>query len=194
MFHRNFGIYLQVHTSFFIDSMVWYCLWNCSPLSIPQMIHEWIWNSDGMILTGENRRTRRQTCPSATSTTINPKRIDPGSNLGHRGEKPATTQHYHPEDQHRHLHRRTSLKSHAVIHLSLDLRTKFRFSNFRCNEPCKFIPVFQFTNIIFVTRKNQPSSEGRVSASQWTRRNTVVYSLLRKFWCLHCNCSNCCTM
>jgi hypothetical protein len=37
-------------------------------LSIPQMIHEWIWSSGGMILTGENRRTRRKTCPSATVT------------------------------------------------------------------------------------------------------------------------------
>jgi hypothetical protein len=27
------------------------------PLHIPQMIHEWIWNSGGIILTGENRRT-----------------------------------------------------------------------------------------------------------------------------------------
>jgi hypothetical protein len=27
--------------------------------------------------------------------------------------------------------------------------TNFRFTNFRYNEPCKFIPIFQFTNIIF---------------------------------------------
>jgi hypothetical protein len=32
------------------------------PLSIPQMIHEWIRSSGGMILTGENRRTLRKTC------------------------------------------------------------------------------------------------------------------------------------
>jgi hypothetical protein len=51
--------------------------WDCvsvelrpltGPFSIPQMIHEWIWSSGGMILTGENRRTRRKTCPSVTLT------------------------------------------------------------------------------------------------------------------------------
>jgi hypothetical protein len=29
------------------------------PLSTPQMINEWIWSTDGMILTGKRRRTRR---------------------------------------------------------------------------------------------------------------------------------------
>jgi hypothetical protein len=37
-------------------------------------------------LTGENRRTRRKICPSAT----NPTWIDPGANPGLRGERPAT--------------------------------------------------------------------------------------------------------
>jgi hypothetical protein len=32
----------------------------------------------GMILTGENRRTRRKTCPIATLSTTNPTWIDPG--------------------------------------------------------------------------------------------------------------------
>jgi hypothetical protein len=45
------------------------------------------WNS---ILTGENRRTRRKTCPSATLSTTNPTWIDPGANSGLRGERPAT--------------------------------------------------------------------------------------------------------
>jgi hypothetical protein len=44
----------------------------------------------GMILTGENRRTRRKTCPSATLSTTNPTWIDPGANPGLRGERPAT--------------------------------------------------------------------------------------------------------
>jgi hypothetical protein len=44
----------------------------------------------GMILTGENRRTRRKTCPSATLSTTNPTWIDPGSNPGLRGERPVT--------------------------------------------------------------------------------------------------------
>jgi hypothetical protein len=44
----------------------------------------------GMILTGENRRTRRKTCPSATLSTTNPTWIDPGTNPGLRGERRAT--------------------------------------------------------------------------------------------------------
>jgi hypothetical protein len=42
-----------------------------------------------MILTGENRRTRRKTCHSATLSTTNPTWIDPGANPGLRGERPA---------------------------------------------------------------------------------------------------------
>jgi hypothetical protein len=45
------------------------------------------WND---ILTGENRKTRRKTSPSATLSTTNPIWIDPGSNPGLRGERPAT--------------------------------------------------------------------------------------------------------
>jgi hypothetical protein len=44
----------------------------------------------GMILTGENRGTRRQTCPSATLSTTNPTWIEPGANPGLRGERPVT--------------------------------------------------------------------------------------------------------
>jgi hypothetical protein len=44
----------------------------------------------GMILTGENRITRRKTCPSATLSTTNPTFIEPGANPGLRGERPAT--------------------------------------------------------------------------------------------------------
>jgi hypothetical protein len=44
----------------------------------------------GMILTGENRRTRRKTCPSATLSSINPAWIDTGANPGLRGVRPAT--------------------------------------------------------------------------------------------------------
>jgi hypothetical protein len=40
----------------------------------------------GMILTGENQRTWRKTCPSATLSTTNSTWIDPGL----RGERPAT--------------------------------------------------------------------------------------------------------
>jgi hypothetical protein len=45
------------------------------------------WND---ILTGENRRTLRKTCPSATLSNTNPIWIDPGANPGFRGERPAT--------------------------------------------------------------------------------------------------------
>jgi hypothetical protein len=47
------------------------------------------------ILTGENRRTRRKTLPSATLSTTNPTRIDPGANMGLRGERPATNDMSH---------------------------------------------------------------------------------------------------
>jgi hypothetical protein len=57
-----------------------------APLSIPQMIHEWIWSSGEMILTGENRRTRRKTCPSATLSTINPTWTDLWANSGLHGD------------------------------------------------------------------------------------------------------------
>jgi hypothetical protein len=42
-----------------------------------------------MKLTGENRSTRGKTCPSATLSTTNPPRTDPGSNPGLRGGGPA---------------------------------------------------------------------------------------------------------
>jgi hypothetical protein len=46
------------------------CLCGAGPLtdtlSMPQMIHEWKWSSRGVILTGEKRRTRRETSSSAT--------------------------------------------------------------------------------------------------------------------------------
>jgi hypothetical protein len=47
-------------------------------------------NDGGMTLTGENRRTRRKTCPSATLYTTNPIWIDPGGSPGLRSERPTT--------------------------------------------------------------------------------------------------------
>jgi hypothetical protein len=44
----------------------------------------------GMILTGENQRTRRKTCPTVTLSTTNPTWIDLVANPGLRGERPAT--------------------------------------------------------------------------------------------------------
>jgi hypothetical protein len=48
----------------------------------------------GMILTEDNRRTRRKTYPSATFSTTNPTCTDPGANPGLRGERPATNHGY----------------------------------------------------------------------------------------------------
>jgi hypothetical protein len=45
----------------------------------------------GMILTGENRRTRGKTCPSASLSTTNPTWIDQGLH----GERPATNELSH---------------------------------------------------------------------------------------------------
>jgi hypothetical protein len=59
-------------------------------LSSFQMIHEWIWSSGGMILTGENWRTWRKTFPSATLSTTNPTWTVLGVNPGLQCEKPAT--------------------------------------------------------------------------------------------------------
>jgi hypothetical protein len=47
-------------------------------------------NDGGMILTGENRRSRTETCPRATLSTTNPTWIDPGANPGLLSERPAT--------------------------------------------------------------------------------------------------------
>jgi hypothetical protein len=44
----------------------------------------------GMILAGECRRTRRETCPSSTLSTTNPTRTGSGANPGLRGKTPAT--------------------------------------------------------------------------------------------------------
>jgi hypothetical protein len=52
-------------------------------------------NDGGMILTGENRRTRRKTCPSATLTTRNPTWIDRGAYPGLCCERPATNRLSH---------------------------------------------------------------------------------------------------
>jgi hypothetical protein len=48
------------------------------------MIHELIWSSSGMILTEENRRIRRKTCPSATLSTTKPIQTDLGVNAVRR--------------------------------------------------------------------------------------------------------------
>jgi hypothetical protein len=48
-----------------------------------------------MKLTGENRRTRGKTCPSATLSTTNPTWTDPGSNPALSGGRPAANRLSH---------------------------------------------------------------------------------------------------
>jgi hypothetical protein len=55
-------------------------------------------SDSGMLFTGENRRTLRKTCPSATLSTTNPTWIDLGANPGLRGDRPATNDLSHGTD------------------------------------------------------------------------------------------------
>jgi hypothetical protein len=67
-------------------------LWTAATSGhIGHPLNDMSFESDGgMILTGENRRTRRKTCPSVTLSTTNPTWIDPGTNPGFCGDRPAT--------------------------------------------------------------------------------------------------------
>jgi hypothetical protein len=65
------------------------CLLTLAYYAFPRLYEfgERRWND---ILTGENRRTRRKTCPSATLSATKLTWIDPATNTGLRGERPAT--------------------------------------------------------------------------------------------------------
>jgi hypothetical protein len=52
-------------------------------------------DNGGMILTGENRRTRRKPCTSATLSNTNPTWMDPNANPGLRSERPGTNRLRH---------------------------------------------------------------------------------------------------
>jgi hypothetical protein len=52
-----------------------------------------------------------------------------------------------------------------IINTPISWFINFQFRNFHYNKPCKFLPIFQFMNIIFATMKTQPSSKGRASTS-----------------------------
>jgi hypothetical protein len=52
-------------------------------------------DNGGMILTGDNRRTRRKTCPIATFSTTNPTWVDLDANPRLRGERSATNRLNH---------------------------------------------------------------------------------------------------
>jgi hypothetical protein len=49
----------------------------------------------GIVLTGENRRTRRETCPSSTLSTTSPISTDPGANPWFHGERPTSNRLSH---------------------------------------------------------------------------------------------------
>jgi hypothetical protein len=65
------------------------CLLTLAYYAVPRWYEfgEWRWND---ILTRDNQKTWRKTYPSATLSTTNPTRIDPGANPSLRGERPAT--------------------------------------------------------------------------------------------------------
>jgi hypothetical protein len=77
-------IFLSV---FFFCHGIRLCLyWTASangPLVHSQLTCEWMWCSGGMILTGENQRTRTENCRTATSSYTD----SPSSNSGLSGEK-----------------------------------------------------------------------------------------------------------
>jgi hypothetical protein len=52
------------------------------PLSIQQMMHEWIWSRYEVTARGENRSTRKEPWPSATLSTTSPIQTDLIANLG----------------------------------------------------------------------------------------------------------------
>jgi hypothetical protein len=74
-----------------------------------------------MILAGENRRTRRKTCPSVTLSTTNPTWIDLDAKPGLGGERPATNR-----------------LSHGLDNIKIDLKyrvwTGFNWLKKRCSE------------------------------------------------------------
>jgi hypothetical protein len=60
----------------------WYQYHSLRNPTIDDMLHMSMESYSGLILTEENRRTRRGTCPSATLSTTNPVRIDLGAYPG----------------------------------------------------------------------------------------------------------------
>jgi hypothetical protein len=73
-----------------------------------------------MKLTGENRSTRGKACPSATLSTTNPIRNDPGSNPGLRGERPATDRLSHGPKKLIQFHVMHTLRC-AYIHIKMNI-------------------------------------------------------------------------
>jgi hypothetical protein len=82
--------YLCIHLTFIVVHVneVRQCLWTAATVHPPR---DMSMKSHGrMILTGENQRTRKGTCPSATFSTKNSTWTDPGMNWGLCSKRSAT--------------------------------------------------------------------------------------------------------
>jgi hypothetical protein len=62
------------------------CLLTLAYYAFPRWYDFGEWRSN-VVMAGENQRTQRETCPSATLSTTNPTCIDPGANPGLWGER-----------------------------------------------------------------------------------------------------------
>jgi hypothetical protein len=85
--HRETYTFLYHYLVFVVASVhvdcVWLCLWTEDTNWLIVHLSDGIWKCErhgGMILTGENRRTRRKPCPSATLSTKNTTWADKGTN------------------------------------------------------------------------------------------------------------------
>jgi hypothetical protein len=81
-------ILIKVFCWFITLSMLFNDAFICK--DIPSVVEEWVLSNGGMILTGENRSTRRRTCRSATSSTTNPMRTGVGLKPDIRDDMPVT--------------------------------------------------------------------------------------------------------
>jgi hypothetical protein len=59
------------------------------------MWYTWVWRHSGALVTSANRKTRRETCPSITSSTTNPTWTVPGENQGLSGDRSASNRVKH---------------------------------------------------------------------------------------------------
>jgi hypothetical protein len=86
----------------------------------------WVWKFNRMILTWENRRTRRKTCRSATFSTTNTTWTDPDANPDLCGESPAINHLSHCRYQFQHCNKELCSRYRSVSIVSgygLDNRT-----------------------------------------------------------------------
>ena len=110
----------------------------------------WVWGNGGMVLTGKNWSTGRQTRHSATSSTINVAGNILGSNRGIHDERPATDRLSHSG--------RCSSKWQAVLISYLTANTPlFHYHNSTCycriNKCLLFVFKHTWRNIEFTTNR-----------------------------------------